>query len=88
VEEEKVESTSKNAGFIDNTLSKSIIQILRDAVGLNEAPRVFTQIMKKAMQVIREIWKVRCVIYFDNLFKLHQDQNYPKRVTLLLQHLG
>jgi hypothetical protein len=41
---------------------------------LNNTPRVlFTQIMKKAIHAIRKIWKVRCVIYLDNLLVLHQD---------------
>jgi hypothetical protein len=40
--------------------------------GLNEAPRVFTQIMKKAIHTIREIWRVCCLIYLDDLLVLHQ----------------
>jgi hypothetical protein len=39
--------------------------------GLNNTPRVFTQIMKKVIQAIRELWKVRCVIYLDDLLILH-----------------
>jgi hypothetical protein len=38
--------------------------------GFNNIPRVFTGIMKKAIQAIREIWKVRCVIYLDDLLIL------------------
>jgi hypothetical protein len=43
--------------------------------GLNNVPIVFTQIMKKAIHAIREIWRVRCVIYPDDLLILHQDPN-------------
>jgi hypothetical protein len=60
--------------------------------GLNDAPRVFTQIMKKAIHAIREIWRVRSVIYLDNLLILHQDPHQLKeitpQITQFLQHLG
>jgi hypothetical protein len=42
---------------------------------LNNALRVFTQIIKKAIHAIREIWRVGCVIYLDDLLILHQDPN-------------
>jgi hypothetical protein len=45
----------------------------------NIISRSVTQIMKKAIQVVRELWKVRCVIYLDDLLKLHQDKDYLKR---------
>jgi chromosome condensin MukBEF complex kleisin-like MukF subunit len=35
--------------------------------GLNDAPRIFTQIMKKAIHAIREIWRVHFMIYVDDL---------------------
>jgi hypothetical protein len=39
--------------------------------GLNNAPRVFTQIMKKVIHAIREIWRLHCVMYLDDLLILH-----------------
>jgi hypothetical protein len=42
--------------------------------GLNNALRVFTQIMKKCVMAIREIWRIRCVIYLDDLVLLHPDR--------------
>jgi hypothetical protein len=36
---------------------------------LIDAPRVFTHIMKKAIQSIREIWRFQCMIYLDNLLR-------------------
>jgi hypothetical protein len=46
--------------------------------GLNDISRVFTQIMKKATHAIREIWRVRCVIYLDDLLILHQNPHQLK----------
>jgi hypothetical protein len=37
--------------------------------------------MKKAIHAIREIWRVRCVIYLDDLLILHQDPNRLKEIT-------
>jgi hypothetical protein len=34
---------------------------------LNDVLRVFTQIMKKVIQAIRELWNVRCVIHLDEI---------------------
>jgi hypothetical protein len=48
--------------------------------GLNDASRVFTQIMKKVIHAIREIWRVRCVIYLDDLLILHQDPHQLKDI--------
>jgi hypothetical protein len=48
--------------------------------------------MKKAIHAIREIWRVRCVIYLDDLLILHQDPNRLKeiapQITQFLQYLG
>jgi hypothetical protein len=59
--------------------------------GLNDAPRVFTQIMKKCVMAIREIWRIRCVVYLDDLL-LHPDKNYlaklAPQITQLLQYYG
>jgi hypothetical protein len=59
---------------------------------LNDTPKIFTQIMKKVVQAIKELWKIRCVIYLDDLLILHQNQNHLKRITpqitQFLQHLG
>jgi hypothetical protein len=43
---------------------------------LNDAQWLFTQIMKKHVMVIREIWRIRCVVYLNDLLLLHQDKNY------------
>jgi hypothetical protein len=39
--------------------------------GYHDVSKIFTQIMKKAIQAIRELWKVRCVICLDNLLILY-----------------
>jgi hypothetical protein len=49
--------------------------------GLNDAPRVFTQIMKKAIHTIKKIWRVRCVIYLNDLLILHQDPHHLKEIA-------
>jgi hypothetical protein len=60
--------------------------------GLNDTPRVFTQIMKKCVMVIREIWRIRCVVYLDDLLLLHPDKNHLEKlapqITQFLQHFG
>jgi hypothetical protein len=60
--------------------------------GLNDAPRVFTQIMKKCVMAIQEIWKIRCVVYLDDLVLLHPDKNHLEKlapqITQFLQHFG
>jgi hypothetical protein len=43
---------------------------------LNDTPKVSTQIMKKVIQAVRELWKVR----WDDLLILHQDQDYLKEL--------
>jgi hypothetical protein len=49
--------------------------------GLNDAPRVFTQIMKKCVMAIREIWRIRCVVYLDDLVFLHPDKNHLAKLA-------
>jgi hypothetical protein len=60
--------------------------------GLNDAPRVFSRIMRHAVTKIREIWNIRSVVYLDDLILLHQDKNYlakvANEVTLFLRWLG
>jgi hypothetical protein len=60
--------------------------------GLNDAPRVFSRVMRKAIQFIRETWNVRAVIYLDDLILLHQDSKLLKQismeVTQFLEWLG
>jgi hypothetical protein len=41
--------------------------------GLMDAPRIFTKIMRCVMWQIRQKWKVRCVVYLDDLLFLDQD---------------
>jgi hypothetical protein len=59
---------------------------------LNDDLRVFTQIMKKCVMAIREIWKIRCVVYLDNLVLLHSNKNHLEKlapqITQFLQHFG
>jgi uncharacterized protein YllA (UPF0747 family) len=62
---------------MQDTISGSIIQITRDAFQSEQTPRVFTQIMKKAIHTIKEIWKVH--IY--DLLVLHQNPNQLKKIT-------
>jgi hypothetical protein len=42
--------------------------------------------------VIREIWRIRCVVYMDNLLLLHPDKNHLAKlaphITQFLQHYG
>jgi hypothetical protein len=60
--------------------------------GLNDAPRVFSSIMKKAVQTIREVWRIRAVIYLDDLILLHQNAETlyetGQEVLLFLRWLG
>jgi hypothetical protein len=49
---------------------------------LRDAPWVFTQIMKKCVMAIREIWWIRCVIYFDDLKKI------ARQITQFLRYYG
>jgi hypothetical protein len=59
---------------------------------LNDAPRIFTKIMKFVVRTIREIWNIKVVIYLDNILILHQDKDHLEKVgqevTLFLQRLG
>jgi hypothetical protein len=54
--------------------------------GLNDAPRVFSQIMKKCVMAIREIWRIKCVVYFDNLLLLHPDKNHLAKLAPQITH--
>jgi hypothetical protein len=57
--------------------------------GLNDAPRVFTQLMKKAVREIREVWNIKAIIYLDDLLLLHPDPDHllqiGKEVTKYLK---
>jgi hypothetical protein len=48
--------------------------------------------MKKCVMAIREIWKIRCVVYLDYLLFLHPDKNHLAKLTLQIsqffQHYG
>jgi hypothetical protein len=63
-----------------------------DFRGLNDLLRVFIQIMKKCIMVIREIYRVKYVIYLDNLLLLHPNKNHLKKITpqitKFLQYFG
>jgi hypothetical protein len=60
--------------------------------GLNDAPRVFSEIMKKVVKAIRRAWNVKAVVYLDDLLLLHQDPDHLRRIqgeiTRFLQWLG
>jgi hypothetical protein len=60
--------------------------------GLNDAPRVFTMIMRVAFRIIREVWNVKTEVYLDDIVLLHQDPDRLKQigqeVSLFLQWLG
>jgi protein gp37 len=61
-------------------------------LGLNDAPRVFTMIMRVAVRIIREVWNIKTEVYLDDIVILHQDPDRLKQigqeVTLFLQWLG
>jgi hypothetical protein len=60
--------------------------------GLNDAPRVFTMIMRVAVRIIREVWNIKTEVYLDDIVLLHQDPGPLKQigqeVSLFLQWLG
>jgi hypothetical protein len=60
--------------------------------GLNDAPRVFSLIMRKVAKAIREYWNIKTVVYLDDIILLHQDPEHLKivgeEVTRFLQWLG
>jgi ribonuclease HI len=60
--------------------------------GLSLSPFFFTKLMKYPAKFIRENWKVRIVIYMDDILILHQDKEYLRISTLqiveFLQFLG
>jgi hypothetical protein len=60
--------------------------------GLNDAPRVFSMIMRKVPTAIREYWNIKTVVYLDDSILLHSDPEHLKKVgeevTLFLQWLG
>jgi hypothetical protein len=48
--------------------------------GLMDAPRVFSQIMKKCVKTIRELWNIKATIYLDD-FILHQDCDHLEIIS-------
>jgi hypothetical protein len=44
--------------------------------GLNDAPQVFSMIMRVAIRTIREVWNIKAVVYLDDLILLHQDRSH------------
>jgi hypothetical protein len=60
--------------------------------GLSDAPRVFSQIIKKVVNTIRDLWRIKAVIYLDDLILLHQNPDHLKKVgqevTEFLEWLG
>jgi hypothetical protein len=60
--------------------------------GLKDDPRIFSHIMRYAATAIREFWKIRTMVYLDDIILLHQDKNHllqaGKEITLFLQWLG
>jgi hypothetical protein len=60
--------------------------------GLSDAPRVFSEIMKKVVKAIRCAWNVKAVVYLDDLLLLHPDPEHLRKiqreVTRFLQWLG
>jgi hypothetical protein len=46
--------------------------------------------MKKCVMAIREIWRIRCVVYLDDLLLLHPDKNHlvklAPQITQFLQY--
>jgi hypothetical protein len=65
---------------IGNTIYGDYIYISGNAIRL--ALRVFTQIMKKCVMAIREIWGIHYVIYLDYLLLLHPNKDYLKKIAL------
>jgi hypothetical protein len=49
-------------------------------LGLNDAPRVFSMIMRVVIIQIREIWNIKAVVYLDDLILLHQDRSHLNEV--------
>jgi hypothetical protein len=51
-----------------------------------------TQTVKKYVMGIREIWRIRCVVYLDDLLLLHPDKKHLKQIapqiTKFLQYYG
>jgi hypothetical protein len=41
--------------------------------GLMDVPRVFSQIMRKCVKAIKEIWNIKTTTYLDDLILLHQN---------------
>jgi ribonuclease HI len=56
--------------------------------GLMDAPRVFTKIMRAVMWKIRQRWRIRCVVYLDDLLFLDQDRlHLQETIGEILQFL-
>jgi hypothetical protein len=51
---------------------------------LNDAQQLFTQIMKKCVMVIRQIWRIRCVVYLNDLLLPHPDKNHSLFLILFI----
>jgi hypothetical protein len=49
--------------------------------GLNDAPRVFSMIMRVVIRQIRETWNIKAVVYLDDLILLHQDRSHLNEVS-------
>ncbi|KAH7832324.1 putative Reverse transcriptase (RNA-dependent DNA polymerase) [Monocercomonoides exilis] len=49
--------------------------------GFKDAPRIFTRLMRKVLQGIREQWDVKCMAYLDDVILIHQDPIYLTEVT-------
>jgi hypothetical protein len=48
--------------------------------GLNDAPRVFTMIMRVAVRIIRKVWNVKTEVYLGDIVLLHQDPDRLKQI--------
>ncbi|KAH7825813.1 putative Reverse transcriptase (RNA-dependent DNA polymerase) [Monocercomonoides exilis] len=60
--------------------------------GAKDAPRVFTKIMRRAASYIREQWKVKLVIYLDDILLMHPDRDalrlISQEIAQFLRNLG
>jgi ribonuclease HI len=60
--------------------------------GVQHAPRVFTKLMRRAIQAARERWGVKMVAYMDDILLLFNDQETARtqtqEIAAFLQRLG
>lgn len=49
--------------------------------GLSQAPRCFTQIMRRVIKRIRSRWKVKASFYLDDIIILHRDPDRLKEIV-------